>query len=55
MGQSVGGTAMGWRSGGGNSQQNKIQGERDIPVSVEHRLGKEAFAQQWLSQLKPIG
>jgi len=22
---------MGWRSGGGNSQQNKIQGERDIP------------------------
>ena len=49
---------MGWRSGGGNSQQNKIQGERDIrhiPVSMEHRLGKEAFAQQWLSRLKLIG
>ena len=48
--------ALPWGGGAVGETVNKIKYKvRGTYQSVEHRLGKEAFAQQWLSWLKPIG
>jgi len=51
--------ALPWGGGAVGETVNKIKykGERDIPVSMEHRAqaGEGSIYTMWLSRLKPIG